>query len=858
MKKAVVGILAHVDAGKTTLAESMLYVAGKLRKQGRVDSGDTLLDTHSLERKRGITIFSSRAVFVAENTEITLVDTPGHIDFSPEAERTLQILDYAVLVISGTDGVQAHTVTLWKLLSLYNIPTFIFVTKMDFERCEKTALMKDLEENFGKGCIDFDSESLGENTENIALQKESVLEEYFESGNVSDESIREMICERRIFPCFFGSGLKNDGVREFIQGLANYTVERCYSENFSARVFKISHDSLGGRLTHMKITGGKLKVRDILKYGGIEEKVNSIRIYSGEKFTACDEVSAGDVCAVTGLTRTVCGTSFGDELSSVKPVLEPIMNYRIVLPEGCDARTFLPKLRILEEEEPQLRITWEESLSEIHIGLMGEVQREILKSLIAERFNIDVEIDSGSVMYKETVRNTVEGVGHYEPLRHYAEVHLLIEPIERGSGVVFNSKCDTDDLDRNWQRLILTHLSEKIHKGVLTGSPVTDVKITLMSGRAHIKHTEGGDFRQATYRAVRQGLMQAESVLLEPYYDFRLEVPNEQTGRAISDIQMKRGTFDISSSSETVSVIKGRMPVVCADGYAAEVASYTGGRGKFSCVFAGYGECGDAERVIEEYNYDAESDLDNTADSVFCTHGSGFNVKWNKVSEYMHLKSCIEKKNDYSSVNRAHRPIHIDEDELEAIMEREFGPIKRPVYSAPKNVKSVLYSQAVKPSFDPAVKVERIIIDGYNVIFAWKKLKHAAEKSLESAREDLINIIVNYASFVKINTVIVFDAYRATGNTGSEFTNGNVTVVYTKEKETADTYIEKLLAGKKKTETVRVVTSDAQIQLSAVHSGVLRMSASEFESEVCSASEKLSAYIKDTNETRSAKIGEYF
>ncbi|MBQ8827867.1 MAG: TetM/TetW/TetO/TetS family tetracycline resistance ribosomal protection protein, partial [Clostridia bacterium] len=490
--------------------------------------------------------------------------------------------------------------------------------------------------------------------------------------------------------------------------------------------------------------------------------------------------------------------------------------------------------------------------------LMGEVQREILKSLIAERFNIDVEIDSGSVMYKETVRNTVEGVGHYEPLRHYAEVHLLIEPIERGSGVVFNSKCDTDDLDRNWQRLILTHLSEKIHKGVLTGSPVTDVKITLMSGRAHIKHTEGGDFRQATYRAVRQGLMQAESVLLEPYYDFRLEVPNEQTGRAISDIQMKRGTFDISSSSETVSVIKGRMPVVCADGYAAEVASYTGGRGKFSCVFAGYGECGDAERVIEEYNYDAESDLDNTADSVFCTHGSGFNVKWNKVSEYMHLKSCIEKKNDYSSVNRAHRPIHIDEDELEAIMEREFGPIKRPVYSAPKNVKSVLYSQAVKPSFDPAVKVERIIIDGYNVIFAWKKLKHAAEKSLESAREDLINIIVNYASFVKINTVIVFDAYRATGNTGSEFTNGNVTVVYTKEKETADTYIEKLLAGKKKTETVRVVTSDAQIQLSAVHSGVLRMSASEFESEVCSASEKLSAYIKDTNETRSAKIGEYF
>ena len=856
MKKTVIGIIAHVDAGKTTLAESMLYVAGKLRKQGRVDSGDTLMDTHSLEKRRGITIFSSRAVFSVENTEITLIDTPGHIDFSPETERTLQILDYAILVISGTDGVQSHTATLWKLLSLYNIPTFIFVTKMDYGRCGKAELMAELQENFGGGCIDFDEASLEINVENIALQKESVLEEYFETGKVTCENICSMICERRIFPCYFGSGLKNDGVNEFLHGLAFYTTQKDYAENFAAKVFKISYDNQGNRLTHMKITGGMLQVKDVLKYGGIEEKVNAVRIYSGEKYDTKEFVYAGDVCAVTGLTRTVCGTSFGNELTWSKPVLEPIMNYRVVLPDGCDVRTFLPKLRLLEEEEPQLKVRWEEGLSEIYVGLMGEVHQEILKSIIAERFGIDVVIDSGKVMYKETIADTVEGVGHYEPLRHYAEVHLIMEPLEQGAGIVLNSKCDVNELDRNWQRLIITHLEEKIHKGVLTGSPITDMKITLAAGKSHIKHTEGGDFRQATYRAVRQGLMQAESILLEPYYDFRLEIPNEQTGRAINDIQMKKGTFEISSTSETVTVIIGNMPVICANGYGTEVTSYTSGKGKFSCVFAGYKPCHNTDEVVENIKYTAENDTENTADSVFCEHGSGFNVKWNKVHEYMHLKSCLEKPVEYSVSVPVHRKTDVSPEELEAIMVREFGPIKRPVYTSPKKVKSVLDKNYVNIPFEPAVKLEKLIIDGYNVIFAWEKLKRTAEHSLESARNSLLNIIENYSAFMKINTVVVFDGYRAPGNPGSMYMRGNVTVVFTKEKETADTYIERLLAEKKKDETFRVVTSDGQIQLSAVHSGVLRMSAMEFEKEIESVSDKLNEFIVKTNKTASTKLAD--
>lgn len=837
MKKAVVGILAHVDAGKTTLAEAMLYKTGILRKLGRVDHGDTAMDTHALEKERGITIFASQAVMSTGELEITLLDTPGHVDFSAETERTLQVLDYAILVISGTNGIQAHTRTLWRLLSIYRIPTFIFVTKMDFARKSREELMGELWEEFSEGCIDFE----GDKDEALAMCREDLLEKYLDGGKIDNDDICELIKSRLAFPCYFGSGLKIEGVDLLLEGLEKYITPSVYPEAFGAKVFKISHDPQGNRLTHLKVTGGSLKVRDSLKTGEAEEKAGQIRIYSGSKFSVTDEAQAGSICTVIGLNNSFNGQGLGYEAASEEPVLEPVMTYRIILPDDVDPKVMMPKLKLLEEEDPLLRITWNSNLQEINVGLMGEVQTEILKSLILERFGVETQIDSGRVLYKETVRNTVEGVGHYEPLRHYAEVHLIMEPLPLGSGLKFETQCSEDTLDRNWQRLILMHLNEKQHLGVLTGSPITDMKITLAAGRAHIKHTEGGDFRQATYRAIRQGLMQAESKLLEPYYKFQLRIPPEQLGRAINDIRMRSGSFESPEESGAMTLLRGKAPVVNMNSYAAEVASYTGGRGSLSLEPAGYDECHNEEKIIEEYGYNPEADLENTPDSVFCAHGGGFGVKWDKVKEYMHLESCLKKDKPYRpAVN--HRNFHIDDKELEAIMEKEFGKVKYDLYRPKTDV------QTEEKSVELVERKQYVLVDGYNVIFAWDDLKELARDSLESARERLMHILVNYAAFTKNEVVLVFDAYKVPGNTGKRFDFHNIHVAFTKERELGDVYIEKMISKIGKNERVRVVTSDGLIQLSAVRFGVLRTSAAEFEREVDSVHAKIGELLTEIKE----------
>lgn len=836
MKKIIAGILAHVDAGKTTLAEAMLYRTGKLRKIGRVDHGDTALDTHALERERGITIFASQAVFSTDKMEVTLLDTPGHVDFSSETERTLGVLDYAILVISGLDGVQSHTLTLWKLLRLYSVPTFVFVTKMDFARKSREEIIENLNSELDGDFVDFGDEAAM--SEGLALCSESMMEKYLGGETIDEREIAEAIKLRQVFPCFFGSGLKLDGIDEFIDALEKYTIQPEYSEAFGAKVFKISHDPQGVRLTHIKVTGGSIKVREMIG----DEKISGIRIYSGAKFITADEGKSGEICALTGLDKTHNGQGLGFESAGERPTLEPVMNYRVVLPDGCDADTILPKLRELEEEDPQLHVTWNSHLKEIHVGLMGDVQAEILKSIVAERFGVKIDIDSGRVMYKETIENKVEGIGHYEPLRHYAEVHLIMEPLPRGSGLVFRTDCSEDTLDRNWQRLILMHLGEKQHLGVLTGSPITDMRITLAAGRAHIKHTEGGDFRQATYRAVRQGLMQAKSKLLEPYFSFRLEVPSEQIGRAINDIRMRSGSFDSPEESGGISVLRGRAPVTELNGYASEVAAYTGGRGRLYCESAGYDDCHNAEKVIAELAYDPEADLENTPDSVFCAHGGGFGVKWNKVGEYMHLESCLEKEKPYTPpVNR--RNLHIDDKELEAIMEREFGKPKYELYrpTAKKN-------DGNQTDFEMTERKSYVLVDGYNVIFAWDELKSLADTDLGAARERLMEILCNYSAYTKNNVVLVFDAYKVPGNTGERFDFHNIHVVYTKERELGDVYIEKLISEIGKNDRVRVVTSDNLIQLSAVRFGVLRMSAAEFEREVDSVHAKIGKFLDEIRE----------
>ncbi|MBE6939414.1 MAG: GTP-binding protein [Ruminococcaceae bacterium] len=847
MKRAVIGILAHVDAGKTTLAEAMLYRAGQLRQLGRVDHGDTAMDTHQLERERGITIFASQAGFTVGELSVTLLDTPGHVDFSAETERTLRVLDYAVLVISGTEGVQAHTVTLWRLLQEYQVPTFVFVTKMDFARHSREELMAELRRELGDGCMDFSPGTEEDRMELLAMCREDLLETYLETGMVADGDVADLIAARQVFPCYFGSGLKLEGVDEFLQELERWSRANRYPEEFGARVFKISHDGQGNRLTHLKVTGGKLRVRDSVKTGEREEKVSQLRLYSGAKFSAAEEVVAGQVCAVLGLNDTHGGQGLGWESAAGEPLLEPVMNYRILLPEGCDARTMLPKLRLLEEEDPQLHISWKESLQEIHVSLMGQVQIEILRSLVSQRFGVEVEIDSGRVLYKETITDVVEGVGHYEPLRHYAEVHLLLEPLPLGSGLEFVSRCSEDLLDRNWQRLILTHLMEKPHLGVLTGSPATDLRITLAAGRAHLKHTEGGDFRQATYRAVRQGLMQAESVLLEPYYSFRLEIPVEQLGRAINDLRARHGTFDAPESMGTMSHLRGRAPVTALNGYAAELAAYTGGRGRLFCEVTGYDLCHNPEEVIAEIGYEAERDMENTPDSVFCAHGAGFTVKWDKVPEYMHLGSCLKREEPVYAPKVIHRNLHLDEKELEAIMEREFGPISRPQYSKPTT-----YTAASQPIAAPRKRY--VLVDGYNVIFAWPELKELAQVDLDAARERLIHVLGNWAAFTHNETVLVFDGYKVTGGLGEKYESRGIRVVFTKEKETADMYMERLVTEIGKNDQVRVVSSDSLIQLSVLRSGLLRVSAREFEEEVMSAHEEIRQMLSANYQVGSAKL----
>lgn len=846
-RRVVIGITAHVDAGKTTLAEAMLYRTGQLRKLGRVDHGSAAMDSHLLERERGITIFLSQAELPLGDMEVTLLDTPGHVDFSAEMERTLSVLDYAILVISGVDGVQAHTRTLWRLLELYRVPTFLFVTKMDFGRRDRDGLMESLRHELGEGCVDFTPAARDRRMEQLATCREDALEAYLDTGMVPEELVRQLVRQRLVFPCWFGSGLKLEGIDEFLEGLARYVEPPAYPAAFSARVFKISHDAQGKRLTHLKVTGGTLRVRDAISYGGRQEKAAQLRIYTGGRFRPVDQVPAGGICAVQGLTATWGGQGLGEREEAVRPVLEPVMRYRMALPPDCDSRVLLPQLRQLEEEDPQLRFTARDG--ELHVSLMGRVQAEILRSLVAQRFGVEVELDRGRVLYKETIDAPVEGVGHYEPLRHYAEVHLLLEPLPQGSGLVLATRCPEDDLDRSWQRLIMTHLQEKTHLGVLTGSPVTDMKITLMSGRAHIKHTEGGDFRQATYRAVRQGLMQARSRLLEPYYAFRLEVPPEQLGRAISDVRLRSGSFDAPEEAGNMTLLRGRVPVTEFDDYAQEMASYTGGRGRLSLEPAGYGPCHNPDAVIAAADYDPEADLENTPDSVFCAHGGGFPVKWNRVAEYMHLPGCLEKPRDEEAPARR-RCIRLDDAELEAIMAREFGPVRRPLYRAPEKRETL-----------PDTGLREIgqwyyVVDGYNVIFDWDELHALADRDLSAARERLMDTLCGWAAFTHTQVVLVFDGYKVPGSLGEKLDYRGIHVVYTKERETGDMYIERFLQQVGKNDHVRVVTSDGLIQLSAVRTGVMRMSSAEFGRQVAEASDQIQAFIARMHQSGGSTIGQ--
>lgn len=822
----VLGIVAHVDAGKTTLSEAMLYLSGKIKKLGRVDHRDSFLDNHSLERQRGITIFSKQAQIQLERHSVTLLDTPGHVDFAAEAERSMQVLDEAVLVISAAGGVQAHTETLWRLMERYSLPCFLFVTKMDLPNPGREELMVQLQKRLSPVCVDFTLPE-GALYEQIALSDEAAMEEYLAEGTVSRGTIRSLIAGRRLFPCFFGSGLKTEGVEDFLRALDGLIPEKNYGGDFAARVYKIARDAQGKRLTYMKITGGELKVRSPIRYrdekgNELEEKVSQIRLYSGMKYEAVDSVAPGQVCAVLGLSACWPGQGLGAEADAAAAVLEPVLSYRVILPKGCDPALMLPKMQQLGQEDPQLHVRWNERLSEISVQLMGKVQTEVLKSLVKERFDVDIQLDTGRILYKETIANTVEGVGHFEPLRHYAEVHLILEPLPRGSGIVLDSVCSEDLLDRNWQRLILTHLQEKPHLGVLTGSPITDVKISLAAGKAHDKHTEGGDFRQATYRAVRQGLMQAESLLLEPWYRFEMVVPQEQIGRAINDVRAMNGEFESPEEAGELMLLRGSAPVSAMNGYMEELVAYTRGRGRLSLRSDGYKPCPEPEAVIAAMGYDAESDVENTADSVFCSHGAGVNIKWDKVKDYMHLESCLRPKGAEAAIPAPRYPISIDERELEAIMTREFGPIKRPMYRAAER------NEAPAPPVERQNKKEYLIIDGYNLIFAWDELKNLARERLDLARTRLMDMLSNYAGFTQSELVLVFDGFRTPGNPGSRQEYHNIHVVFTKDGETGDAYIEKIANEIGKNYSVRVITSDNLIRLSALRSGVLRCSAGEF------------------------------
>ena len=883
MKKLVIGILAHVDAGKTTLSEELLYLCGEIRKIGRVDHGDAFLDTYELEKERGITIFSKQALLKTENMEVTLLDTPGHVDFSAEMERTLQVLDYAILVINGMDGVQSHTMTLWRLLERYQIPTFLFVNKMDQQGTDHDALLNDLKQHLHENCVDFGRtqdtdygmyELTPEQLENIAVCEEDILETYLETGIIEDRDIARLIIQRKIFPCYFGSALKEKGVKDFWNGVQKYTAEPKRPTEFGAKVFKIARDEQGNRLTYMKITGGSLKVKTLLssnsngqslpgrkaEEAAWEEKADQIRLYSGAKYELTSEAEAGTVCAVTGLTRTYPGEGLGIEQESELPILEPVLNYQIILPDDCDPHQMLQKLRQLEEEEPQLHILWDSQFSEIHAQLMGEVQIEILKKLIWDRFHVAVEFGAGSIVYKETVAEPVEGVGHFEPLRHYAEVHLLIEPGEPGSGCQFFTACSEDVLARNWQRLILTHLEEKEHIGVLTGSPLTDVQITILTGRAHAKHTEGGDFRQATYRAVRQGLRKARNILLEPYYEFRLEVPAEMIGRAMADVQKMQGTFDAPEVEGETAILKGTAAVAQMRDYQKEVVSYTHGTGKLFCSLKGYAPCKNQDEVVQNIGYDPEADLENPTGSVFCAHGAGFVVPWDQVEDYMHLQSGVDmdeldSESWYEDVESAQNPgtavdnanisgnisgkngkfsysgSYEEEEELQAIFERTFGPMKRD---------RTAFQKRTVHSSTPATRYragkprqeEYLLVDGYNIIFSWEELNELAKENIHAACDKLMDVLSNYQGYRKCTLILVFDAYKVEGHVEEIITYHNIYVVYTKEAETADQYIEKTVHRIGRQYQVTVATSDGLEQVIIMGQGAHRISAQGLKKEI--------------------------
>lgn len=855
MKRIVVGITAHVDSGKTTLSEALLYTTGHIRKLGRVDHGSSFLDTDSVERDKGITVFSHQAEFRIKDTAVTLLDTPGHVDFSAETERTMQVLDYAVLVISGSEGVQSHTETLWRLLEKYNVPVFVFVNKMDLDGADKENVLEALRKRLSPLCTDFsgDDEDVCEGS---ALCCEELMDKFIEEGSLSDGDLASAVAQRRIFPCCFGSALKLEGIDRFLTVLDRFTALPKRKDMFGAKVFKISADRKGNRLTFMKICGGALRVRDEITYtsqSGEEftEKVSSVSFYSGEKSRQAEMALAGEVCAVTGLSQAYCGQGLGFEPDSDSAVLEPVMSYTAVIPKNINIHDALKDFRTLEAEDPQLHILWNEQLRQISVQLMGEVQLEVLSRIASERFGYEIGFGNGAVTYRETIASTVEGVGHYEPLRHYSEVHLIMEPLARGSGLQFDTIAREDDLDRNWQRLILTHLEEKIHKGVLTGSPVTDMKITLASGKAHLKHTEGGDFRQSTYRAVRQGLRQAESLLLEPFYDFTIELPDRFVGRAMTDIRNMSGTFEAPQSDGETSVITGRAPVATINGYQRELAGYTAGKGRISCTMAGYFECHNSDEVIEKIAYDCDSDLENTADSVFCAHGAGFNVRWSEVAQYMHLPSALDARDSYTyddddyypqQISRSSAKITADDDELMEIFERTYGKLNRDPRKAFKKVKK-------EPTEHKSVKLpvysgpDYLLVDGYNIIFAWEELKSLAQESLDHARERLIDILCRYQGYKQCCLILVFDAYKVSGGTGSVEKKNNISVVYTKESETADSYIEKVTHQLSKNHRVRVATSDGLEQMIILGNGAMRVSADELLSEIRNADEAVRAYI---------------
>ena len=842
-RRLVLGIFAQVDAGKTTLSEALLYKTGALRTLGRVDRGDAHLDTHELERARGITIFSKQARFETEHLAVTLLDTPGHADFAPEAERVMPVIDCALLLVSGTDGVQGHTLTLWRLLQHYGVPVVLFFNKMDLPGADRAALLADARTALSDRCAALDD------AESVALSSEALLEHFLNTGALDDALAADAVAKRELFPCLFGSARQLDGIDELLRALECLAPAPVYPAELSARVYQIAHDLQGNRLTFLKVTGGTLAVRSAVRCHRpdgepLEAKVTQLRLYSGAEFEAVQQVPAGDVCAALGLSGLLAGDTLGDAAPDRGAALEPVMSYCIRLPADLDPQLALPKLRLLEEEEPQLRMVWDARLREIRVQLMGEVQLEILQSLIRMRFGWDVTFDTGRISYRETIAAPVEGVGHFEPLRHYAEVHLILAPLQQGSGLVFDAVCSEDVLDRNWQRLILTHLQEKQHLGVLTGSPVTDLRITLAAGRAHLKHTEGGDFRQATYRAVRQGLMKAESILLEPYYAFRLTVPPEQIGRAISDIRAKSGSFDPPVETPGGTLLQGRAPVSELRDYARDVAAYTRGRGRLSCEVAGYFPCHNTEAVVAALAYDPAADLENTPDSVFCSHGAGITIPWDQVEENMHLESVLRPKPaavPAAAPRVRTQNLDLDEKELQRIIEREFGPQKTPLYRPPA-------AKAEAAVTLPPRRKEYLIVDGYNMIFAWDGLREQAGYDLSGARERLLDLLSNYCGFHPCELIVVFDSYRVRGGTGSRSSHNNLRVVYTQEDESADLYIETLVGKIGKNYAVRVATSDALIQLSALRSGVLRVSAAELERELERTNGEIAAVLRRLRE----------